>query len=146
MTNGSSKKFNLTLPFTEGNEIEAAATERGVSAPQIIRERLSEWQPHSSTQKETDHTFPQPDLAALTTHLQQLVEQLNLMQQAVEQLSEQLRCADGNRSNSPQPDPQIRAALQPVHARLQQVETQVGVIGNLVQQIVQQMGKHQSRL
>ena len=44
------------------------------------------------------------------------------------------------------PDPQIRAALQPVHARLQQVETQVGVIGNLVQQIVQQMGKHQSRL
>lgn len=134
----SSPQFNLTLPPVQANALRETATERGVSVPQIIRERLSEWESLSSTQKETDHTPPQPDLAALMTHLQQLVEQLNSVQQAVEQLSD--------RPNPTQPDPQIRAALQPVHSRLQQVETQVGVIGNLVQQIVQQMGKHQLRL
>lgn len=147
MTSSSSKKFNLTLPFVEASAIEEAATVRGVSAPQIIRERLSEWESLSSTQKETDHTIPHPDLAVFTSQVQPLVEQLNLVQQAIDQLSEHLRCAEGNReTNSTQPDPQIRALLQPVHARLQQVETQVGVIGNLTQQIVQQMGKHQLRL
>jgi len=147
MPSSSSKKFNLTLPFVEGNAIETAATERGVSASQIIRERLSEWESLSSTQKETDHIPPPPDLAAFTTQLQPLVEQLNSVQQAVDQLNEQLRCAEGNRqTNSGQPDPQIRALLQPVHTRLQQVETQVGVMGNLIQQIVQQMGSHQLRL
>ena len=138
MTSSSSKKFNLTLPFVEGNAIEEAATERGVSAAQIIRERLSAWQP-SSTNKETAHTIPQPDLTAFTTQLQQLVEQLNAVQQAVTQLSDRA-------THSTQPDPQIRAALQPVHTRLQQMETQIGVMGNLIQQIVQQMGKHQLRL
>lgn len=138
MSSSSSKKFNLTLPFVEGNAIETVATERGVSASQIIRERLSEWESLSSTQKETDHTSPQPDIAAFTTQLQPLVEQLNSVQQAVAQLNA--------RPNSSHPDPQIRAALQPVHTRLQQIETQVGVMGNLMQQIVQQIGKHELRV
>ncbi|MGG6269083.1 hypothetical protein ACQ4M3_32950 [Leptolyngbya sp. AN03gr2] len=143
----SSPQFNLTLPPVQANALREVATERGVSVPQIIRERLSEWESLSSTQKETDHSPPYPDLAAFTTQLQQLVEQLNSVQQAVEQLSDLKEIsAKADRPNSPQPDPQTRAALQPVHARLQQVETQVGVIGNLVQQIVQQTGKHQLRL
>lgn len=142
----SSPQFNLTLPPVQANALREVATERGVSVPQIIRERLSEWESLSSKQKETDQP-PQSDIAAFTTQLQPLVEQLNLVQQAVEQLSEQLRCAEGNRqTTSGQPDPQIRALLQPVHTRLQQVETQVGVMGNLIQQIVQQMGNHQLRL
>jgi uncharacterized phage infection (PIP) family protein YhgE len=131
----------------QANALREVATERGVSVPQIIRERLSEWESLSSTSKGTDHTPPQPDLTAFTTQLQQLVEQLNSVQQAIEQLSDLKEIsAKADRPNSTQPDPQIRAALQPVHTRLQQVETQVGVIGNLVQQIVQQIGKHQLRL
>jgi hypothetical protein len=134
----SSPQFNLTLPPVQANALREVATERGVSVPQIIRERLSEWESLSSSPKETDHIPPQPDLTAYTTQLQQLVDQLNSVQQAVEQLSD--------RPNSTQPVPQIRAALQPVHTRLQQVEIQVGVIGNLVHHIVQQMGQHQLRL
>jgi DNA repair exonuclease SbcCD ATPase subunit len=127
MSSNSSKKFHITLPFVEGNEIETIATERGVSAAHIIRERLSEWQPQST--EETTHT-------AFTAQLQQLSEQLDQVQQALEQL--------GDRST--QSDPQIRALLQPVHTRLQQIETQVGVMGNLTQQMAQQIGKHQLRL
>ncbi|MBW4440374.1 MAG: hypothetical protein KME10_03890 [Plectolyngbya sp. WJT66-NPBG17] len=139
MPSNGSKKFHITLPFVEGNAIEEIATERGVSAAQIIRERLSEWQPQASTKEEPAHTIPQSDLSEFTTQLQRLVEQMNLMEQAVQQLAERS-------TSSNQPDPQIRAALQPVHTRLQQLETQVGVMGNLIQQIVQQIGKDQLRL
>ncbi|MEP0915357.1 hypothetical protein NC981_00880 [Leptolyngbya sp. DQ-M1] len=135
----SSSQFNITLPPVQANAIREAATERGISVPQIIRERLSEWESLSSKQKKTDYTPLQSDIAAFTSQLQPLVEQLNLVQQAVVQLSDR-------QTNSTQPDPQIRAALQPVHTRLQQIETQVGVMGNLIQQIVQQMGNHQLRL
>ncbi|MBE9009754.1 hypothetical protein IQ250_06005 [Pseudanabaenaceae cyanobacterium LEGE 13415] len=138
MPSSSSKKFNLTLPFVEGNAIETTATERGVSASQIIRERLSEWEALSS-KKEPDHTLSQSDIAAFTTQLQPLVEQLNLVHQAVTELSERQTTSD-------QPDPQLRAALQPVHTRLQQIDAQFGVMGNLVQQIVQQIDTHQLRL
>ncbi|MBD1846892.1 hypothetical protein H6F89_26490 [Cyanobacteria bacterium FACHB-63] len=88
--------------------------------------------------REPEELILQADLVAFTTQLQQLTEQLHQLQQVVAQLSD--------RPNSPQPDPQIRAALQPVHTRLQQMDAQVGVIGNLVQQIVQQIIKHQLRL
>jgi Mg2+ and Co2+ transporter CorA len=132
MPSNGSKKFHVTLSAVEGNEIEEIATERGVPAAQIIRERLNEWQPQTSTQENIAHI----DLSDFTIQLQQLTEQLTLMRDSVEQL--------GDRST--QPDPQIRALLQPVHTRLQQVETQVGVMGNLTQQMVQQIGKHQLRL
>lgn len=134
----SSPQFNLTLPPVQANALREVATERGVSVPQIIRERLSEWESLSSKHKETDQP-PRSDIATFTTQLQPLVEQLNSVQQAVAQLSD-------HQTTSGQPDPQIRALLQPVHTRLQQVETQVGVMGNLIQQIVQQMGNHQLRL
>ncbi len=138
MSSNSSKKFHITLPLAQGSEIETIATERGVPAAQIIRERLMIWQPLSEQPREPVLSTPHPDLIAFTSQLQQLTEQLHQVQQAVAQLSE--------RPNSTQPDPQIRAALQPVHTRLQQVETQVGVISNLVQQVVQQIIKHQLRL
>lgn len=139
MPSNGSKKFHITLPAVEGGEIEAIATERGVPAAQIIRERLSTWQPQASTTKNSAHTTPQPDLSEFIAQLQQLAQQVNLMEQAVQQFAERS-------AHSTQPDPQIRAALQPVHTRLQQLEAQVGVMGNLTQQIVQQIGKHQLRL
>lgn len=44
MPSNPSKKITVTLPWVEGEEIEQAALLRGVPAPQIIRERLAEWQ------------------------------------------------------------------------------------------------------
>ncbi len=43
MPSSPSRKITVTLPFTEGKEIEQAALAKGVPAPQIIRERLTEW-------------------------------------------------------------------------------------------------------
>ncbi len=141
MPSNGSKKFHITLSAVEGSEIEAIATERGVPAAQIIRERLNEWQPQASTQENISHI----DLSEFTTQLQQLTEQLTSMQDSVEQLGD-LKEISAKADRSTQSDPQIRALLQPVHTRLQQVETQVGVLGNLTQQMVQQIGKHQLRL
>lgn len=49
-------------------------------------------------------------------------------------------------SSSSLADPQIRTLLQPIQNRLQQQEAQIGVLGNLTQQILAQMLKHQIRL
>ena len=136
-------KVTVALPSAELDEIEQSAAERGVTSPQIIRERLSQWRQQQSLDEQANtkgEEIPVSPLATppmLSDQLGQLEEQLEDVQQLVQQLLDR---------SSAQPDPQIRSALQPVHTRLQSLEAQMGVIKEFLQQMLQEGNKRQFRL
>jgi hypothetical protein len=53
MSTEASKRISVTLSIAENDEIEQAATMRGVAVSQIIRERLAEWKESSQTSAQT---------------------------------------------------------------------------------------------
>lgn len=135
----SNEKFHVTLSQEDGLEIKQRAEERGVAAVQIIREIVATHLHQEPSQPTTFHS-QSDELLSLTKQLQGLSQQMGEIEQAVKRLS------DRPPATLTASDPQVRALLQPVLNRLQQLEHQVGVVGNLTQQNLGQTQKGQNRI
>lgn len=124
------EKFHLTLSQEDGLQIREQADDRGVPAVQVIREIVTAYLQQG--QPQVVSSSPEPvDFSPVMAQLQQLAQQMKEIEQAVKQLHD--------RPSSPSAtDPQTRTMFQPIQNRLQQLETQMGVIGNLLQQHQQQ--------
>lgn len=133
----SNEKFHVTLSQEDGLEIKQRAEERGVAAVQIIREIVAT---HLHQEPSQPTTSQSNDLLSLTKHLQGLSQQMGEIEQAVKHLR------DRPPATLTASDPQVRALLQPVLNRLQQLEHQIGVVGNLTQQNLGQTQKGQNRI
>jgi hypothetical protein len=135
----SNEKFHVTLSQEDGLEVRHRAAERGVSAVQIIREIVTTYL-HQEQSQLTTSSSQADDLLLLPQQLQQLSQQIGEIEQIVKTLSER---PSASPSSS---DPQVRTMLQPVQNRLQQLEHQIGVVGNLTQQNLGQTLKGLARI
>lgn len=133
----SNEKFHVTLSQEDGLEIKQRAEERGVAAVQIIREIVTTHL-HQEQSQPTPSAPQSNDLDLLTQQIQQISQQVGEIEQSIKNLS------DRPPINSS--DPQVRTMLQPVLNRLQQLEQQIGVIGNLTQQNLEQTVKGFKRI
>jgi hypothetical protein len=80
MSNNPSRKITVTFPSNEGEEIEQAALLKGVPAPQIIRERLAEWQQQAPIfQQQPSAQFVQLESGIL--FFKEFMERLNHLEQ-----------------------------------------------------------------
>lgn len=122
----SNEKFHVTLSPEDGQEVRQRADERGVSAVQIIREIVTTHL-HSEQSQLTPSLLPSDALLALEGQLGQLSQQIGEIEQIVKNLGDRPPATASS-------DPTVRTMLQPVLNRLQQLEHQIGVVGNLTQQ------------
>jgi hypothetical protein len=129
MSSLDSKKFYFTLTAEEAAELEQAAAHQQISAAQVIRNRLREWQQTRQTQPCDRTPSAMPDESKLLEKISQLDSRLTELHQTFQQF-------DPNRFSA-QTNQQLRAGLQPLYQRLQQLEAHSTETGKVTVQITQ---------
>lgn len=122
MTSPDSKKFYFTLTVEEAAELEQAAAYQQLAAAQVIRNRLREWQQATQSRPSNrSSSLPEPEASKLLETISQLDSHLTGLHQT-------LQSFDPNRLGS-QTGQQLRASLQPLYQRLQQMEASLAELG-----------------
>ena len=121
MPNLDSKKFYVTLNAEETTELEQAAAQQQIPAAQVIRTRLREWQQATKMQALDRSSAPVLDEPKLLEAISQLDSRMTALHQT-------LQSFDPNRLSS-HTGQQLRASLQPLYQRLQQMEASLAEIG-----------------
>ncbi|MEX0270474.1 hypothetical protein AB3R30_15120 [Leptolyngbyaceae cyanobacterium UHCC 1019] len=161
MSNQDSKRYYITLSKEEVAEVEGQAEQQQIPVAHVVRNRYRQQvQSQKQSSAMTDHpshqsdpnrstqppansqklpTMPEvttdPTMEQFCNQMAQVEAQLDALKQEVRQLVE-----DGI-PVQPTIEPQLRAALQPLYARLQQTETQMSELGKLLVQVVERLAE-----
>jgi hypothetical protein len=160
MSNQDSKRYYITLSKEEVAEVEGQAEQQQIPVAHVVRNRYRQRvQAQKQSDAVTDHlphqsapdrsqppdnslklpTMPvsmtDPTMEQFCNQMAQVEAQLNALKQEVRQLVE-----DGI-PVQPTIEPQLRAALQPLYARLQQTETQMSEMSKLLVQVVERLAE-----
>lgn len=161
MTEQDSKRYYITLSAEEVAEVEQLAKQQSIPVAHVIRDRYRQQvQPQTYLDAQTNHqrigsisehltrsdessskssALPQATINATTdqsvNQMERMRVELGELRREVQQLVE-----DGILIQ-PSIEPYVRTALQPIHHRLEQVETNIAQVSKLLVQAIERLGE-----
>jgi chaperonin cofactor prefoldin len=159
MSNQDSKRYYITLSKEEVAEVEGQAEQQRIPVAHVVRNRYrqqSQSQKHSGAEvdshsaqsiseqpaRSSDNFQKLPTMPEATTEprMGQLFNQMARVEAQLDALKQEVRqLVEEGIPTQPTIEPQLRAALQPLYARLQQTETRMSEVGKLLVQVVERL-------
>ncbi len=162
MSNQDSKRYYITLSKEEVAEVEGQAEQQQIPVAHVVRNRYRQQvqsQKHSgaevnshSAQSISEQSASSPDNSQQLPTMPEatidplIMEQFSNQMTRVEAQLDELRLevrqlVEEGTPTQPTIEPQLRASLQPLYARLQQTETQMSEVGKLLVQVVERLAE-----